>query len=95
MDAEAISLSNEELFGIAQNELAPILAISGQPSFSNVVRYERAIPQYNLGHTARVDRIEKSRVSYKNLWLTGNYLQGPSVGACLDHAMKVARDVAK
>jgi len=95
MDAEAISLSNEELFGIAQNELAPILAISGQPSFSNVVRYERAIPQYNLGHAARVDRIEKSRVSYKNLWLTGNYLQGPSVGACLDHAMKVARDVAK
>ncbi|HMI52323.1 MAG TPA: protoporphyrinogen oxidase [Candidatus Saccharimonadales bacterium] len=94
-DAAAVSLSDEELAAIAHQELVPILGITGEPSFSNVVRYERAIPQYNLGHTARVDRMEKSRASYKNLWLTGNYLQGPSVGACVEHAVKVARDVAK
>jgi len=94
-DSEAVTLSNEELVAITQKKLAAILKISGEPSFSNVVRYERAIPQYNLGHTARVDRIEKGRSSYKNLWLAGNYLQGPSVGACVEQALKIAQNAGK
>jgi len=76
-------------------ELTPVLRISTPPVFSRVTSYERAIPQYNLGHLARVKALEKGSAQIPGLFLTGNYLHGPSVGACVEQAQTVAAAVLK
>lgn len=94
-DPAAASFSNEELVAIAHRELTPLLGLRQEPVFSSVYCYKQAIPQYNLGHSTRVDALENRNFVSANLWFAGNYLHGPSVGACVDQALKVAQEAAK
>lgn len=93
-DPSAAKLSSEELANFVHQEIAPLLAIRGEPTFSNVTVWPRALPQYNLGHSDRLDSIQKSLASFPGIFLTGNYLRGPAVGACVEQALTVAKEVA-
>lgn len=90
---EAIRKSPEELCGLVHKEITPILGIRGEQVFSNVTTWQRALPQYNLGHTARLAAIEKLRGAFPGLYFAGNYLNGPAIGTCVEHALKVADEV--
>ena len=92
-DPEVVTWSPEELVALVHRELAPVLAIHQTPTFSNVQVYPRALPQYNVGHSERLAAIEELRQESPNLWLTGNYLRGPSIGTCVDQALAVADQV--
>jgi oxygen-dependent protoporphyrinogen oxidase len=93
MDPQATTLSPEEIAALVHREIAPILSIRGQPTFANVQIYERALPQYNLGHTARIAALEQQSSSLLNLNLVGNYLRGPAIGACIEQALAVAEEI--
>jgi len=92
-DPSAADLSDEALSALVHRELAPILAISGQPVMQQVTLHRRAIPQYNVGHTRRLQIIRAAVESIPGLWLTGNYCNGPAVGTCIEHAFSVAEKV--
>jgi len=92
-DPQAVTLAAESLVSLVHGEFARVLALSQRPAFSNVAIYRRALPQYNLGHSDRLAAIEKLRRELPNLWLAGNYLQGPSIGACVEQSQAVARKV--
>ena len=92
-DPRAVTLSAENLVSLVHGEIARVLALSHAPAFSNVAMYPRALPQYNLGHSDRLTAIEKLRGESPNLWLAGNYLQGPSIGACIEQSQAVAGKV--
>jgi len=91
---QMVKLTGEELAATTHREIAPILSISQQPTFYNVQIYERAIPQYNLGHTARVAALDRTLNLYPNLRLVGNYLHGPAIGACVEQAQRVAQELS-
>jgi oxygen-dependent protoporphyrinogen oxidase len=59
----------------------------------HVTLYGGAIPQYNLGHTQRLQSIRAAVSRISGLWLTGNYWRGPAVGSCIEHALAVADEV--
>jgi oxygen-dependent protoporphyrinogen oxidase len=106
-DPGAAALSPEELTSLVDNEVAPLMKIrqdttaeEGEPrphkfrgSFSHVKFYPRALPQYNLGHADRLAAIVGHRTKIPNLWLAGNYLRGPSVGACVEQSLSVANEI--
>jgi oxygen-dependent protoporphyrinogen oxidase len=106
-DPGAAALSPEELTSLVDNEVAPVMKIRqdttagrGEPrpykfrgSFSHVTIYPRALPQYNLGHADRLAAIEGHRTKFPNLWLAGNYLRGPSIGACVEQSLGVANEI--
>jgi oxygen-dependent protoporphyrinogen oxidase len=92
-DLEATTLSSENLAALVHREIAPILAIGKTPTFSNVQIYSRALPQYNLGHSERLAQVERLRLDTQNLWFVGNYLRGPSIGACVEQSVAVAEEV--
>jgi oxygen-dependent protoporphyrinogen oxidase len=92
---QAVALPAEELVAVVHREIAPFLAVRQPPVFSNVEFYERAIPQYNLGHAERIATLMNLRQRHSNLWLAGNYLRGPAIGACVDQALQVAEEVGK
>jgi oxygen-dependent protoporphyrinogen oxidase len=92
-DPNAATLTTDVLASLVHKELAPLLGIRQSPVFSHVTIYPQALPQYNLGHSARLASLEKLRLSTPGLWLAGNYLRGPSIGACVEQAQVVAKEV--
>jgi len=100
-DPEAIKLGDEELIRIVHDDLSRVLGVIGEPRRLPITRYERAIPQYTLGHAARVERIESVlRVNSglesglrPGLWIAGNYLRGISLGDCIKQAERVAVEI--
>ena len=86
-------LSRQESVDFVRREIGAILRISGDPVIEHVTDYASAIPQYNVGHTQRLQTIKDSVASVPSLWLTGNYWNGPAIGACIEHALQVAQAV--
>jgi oxygen-dependent protoporphyrinogen oxidase len=89
-DPDTVSLSDSSLVDLAHRELTPILGLKSRPTISRVTAYEKAIPQYNLGHTARVAAIHADLANVPGLYLAGNYFRGPAIGACIEQAQEVA-----
>jgi len=76
---------------IAEN--AKILGISGAPLDREIWRHSSALPQYNVGHASRVTEINQLLSQLPNLHLTGNYMQGRSLGDCVALADEIAARV--
>jgi oxygen-dependent protoporphyrinogen oxidase len=85
--------SPDEMVALVHGEIAPLLNIRNQPIFSNVTVWPRALPQYNLGHTARLAAVENLRANFPGLHFAGNYLNGPAIGTCVEHALKIADEI--
>jgi len=92
-DPELFSKSDDEIAEIICGEVGRILAITGPPVTYLVNRYARALPQYNLGHSANVAALSAAASSIPGLFLSGNYLSGPSIGSCVDQANQSAEAV--
>jgi protoporphyrinogen/coproporphyrinogen III oxidase len=92
-DPGAVDLEAGELAELAHREIAPVLGITGNPGLSRVTHYARAIPQYNLGHVERLNRTQEKLAAIQGLSVTGSYWKGPSIGACIEHALAVAEQV--
>ena len=88
-----VQKSPEELVSIVHREISSVLSIRNTPVFSNVTIWPQAIPQYNLGHTARLAAVEKLRSAFPGLHFAGNYLRGPAIGACVEQALKIADEI--
>jgi oxygen-dependent protoporphyrinogen oxidase len=55
-----------------------------QPTFSHSIRYEKAIPQYTLGHRERIQAVESTlSQQHPRLTLCGNYLHGIALNECV------------
>jgi oxygen-dependent protoporphyrinogen oxidase len=92
---QAVTRSKEELSALVHREITPLLDIKEAPVFSSVNIYQRAIPQYTLGHTDRLAALSALWAKYPGLWLTGNYFRGPAIGACVEQALAVSEEIAK
>ena len=94
-DPDTVSLSDSSLIDLTHRELTPVLGLTLRPTVTRVTAYEKAIPQYNLGHTARIATIRADIAKVPGLHLAGNYLRGPAIGACIEQAQEVADSVRK
>jgi oxygen-dependent protoporphyrinogen oxidase len=94
-DPSAVSLPESEIVSIVHRELASVLGISQPPSFSHVQAWQRAIPQYNLGHIQLIDMLEPMQRQYPSIRLIGNNLGGHALGACVEQALTVVQGPIK
>jgi len=92
-DPDTASLADSSLVDLAHRELTPVLGLKARPTVSRVTAYANAIPQYNLGHTARISTIRADLANVPGLYLVGNYLRGPAIGACIEQAQDVAESI--
>lgn len=90
---DALQQSETALAEMIHREITPLLGIRQEPVFSNVTIWPRALPQYNLGHTARLAALEELREKFLGLYFAGNYLNGPAIGTCVEQALKVADEI--
>ncbi|MBL8150671.1 MAG: protoporphyrinogen oxidase [Blastocatellia bacterium] len=94
-DLGAVELRDEELVAIVSGELKKILSTSADAKLISLWKWQKAIPQYCIGHVAKLKRIEAAVKGQKGLYLAGNYLQGVSVPDCVSRAIKIAEDINK
>ncbi len=85
--------ADAELVSMAHAEVQKALGGSSDPQVVAITRYERSIPQYNLGHVGRVQRIESLICGLTGLRLIGNYLHGVSTGDCIKEADHMAEEI--
>ena len=79
MQPEMLDRSDEELISLVRGELEEILGVTGEPTFSVVARYERAMPQYHVGHLDRVAAIEAASARHLALGIAGNAYHGVGI----------------
>jgi protoporphyrinogen/coproporphyrinogen III oxidase len=89
-DTEILERTDEEIVAVVQDENARILKITGQPIVSRLWRHRKALPQYNLGHGHVVEAVRESEGALPGLYFVGNYLEGPSIGKCVERGSRVA-----
>ena len=92
-DPEFCERSEGEIAEAICAEVAKVLGITGGAQAIHVHRYAQALPQYNLGHSEIVQSLETLASAIPGLFLAGNYLSGPSIGACVEQADRTAQAV--
>jgi len=87
---DLLTRSDADLVGIACQALDKSLGLKGGPEKTWVGRQESAIPQYLLGHNARVEGVAKRLAAFPGLHVAGNAYRGISVGSIVEDADRVA-----
>lgn len=90
---ELLDLSDEKLLDFSIEQLTDLHKLSGSPSKVWTTRWERAIPQYQMGHLGRLARLNQVLSKHPGLYLTGSSYRGVSVVHCVAEATRVAADV--
>jgi oxygen-dependent protoporphyrinogen oxidase len=98
MQPEMMRLDDDQIRDAVRRELAHLLGVSGVPDFCEVVRYDRGMPQYHVGHLSRVARIEAAVAGASGFALCGNAYRGVGIPDAVESgfaaAEKAFRDVA-
>jgi len=80
---ENIPWNENELLALAKEELNLTLGISAEPVLSRVFMWEKAMPQYNLGHPEILKRIDVELQNHPGLALAGNGYRGIGIPDCI------------
>ena len=89
-DPELLGFSDQAIGAAAASEMGKLLQITGTPVSGNIQRWTRAIPQYNLGHGRLLAAAQAELRRTPGIYLAGNYLDGPSIGGCVELGFRVA-----
>lgn len=88
-------LSDDALLAVVKRELAEILAIRGEPSATRIFRHPQAIPQYVVGHHARLAAIDSQLNRHPQLYVAGASYRGVSVNDCIQSGRVVAGNLLR
>jgi protoporphyrinogen/coproporphyrinogen III oxidase len=94
-DSHLGDLDEKDIEGVAQREAGELMGLSGMAPFVHTKLWRSAIPQYDLGHVARVKRVEAQLAEVPGLWIAGNSLYGTSFGKAAARGIAVADEVVE
>ncbi|MEQ8909935.1 MAG: protoporphyrinogen oxidase [Vicingaceae bacterium] len=86
---DLINKEESKIIGEIQNSLRELIALSDQVDFTHVYKWPKAIPQFEMGHQAILDQIEKFETNHPNFYIRGNFTQGISVSDCIANSAKL------
>lgn len=91
---EELALQDEaSLIKMVCEDLKAIMGISVEPVLTKVYRWEKANPQYNVGHLEEVAEIEKMAAQHPGLFVAGAAYRGVGVADCIHQGAQTAEKV--
>lgn len=75
-----------------RRELQQLLGITSEPMLTRIHRHPRAMPQYQVGHLDRIQRIDKAVAELPGLALAGNAYRGVGIPDCI-HSGELAAEL--
>jgi len=82
-----------ELVPLVCGELRELVGLTGVPVDSRVTRWGGGLPQYDVGHVARVERIRAAVSAVPGLAVCGAAYEGVGVAACIRGARHAAHAI--
>ncbi len=78
---------------IARAELRAMMGITATPVLTKVYRWQKANPQYEVGHAARIADIDQRVAQYPGLHLAGGAYHGVGIPDCIESGMRAAEKI--
>ncbi len=91
---ELSRLDDSAMIRTVFDELMPVVSLKGDPDMVRIYRWEKAIPQYIIGHGDILKFMDERLKSYKGLYLTGNSYRGIGMNDCIENAYKLADKIS-
>jgi oxygen-dependent protoporphyrinogen oxidase len=91
--SEMATLPDQDLIRRVHKEMRQTMQVRGEPVFTQVIRWPKAIPQYRVGHLARLERIHQLLQDQPGLILGGNSLYGVAMNDCCEQAERIAESL--
>ncbi|NEB76992.1 protoporphyrinogen oxidase, partial [Streptomyces sp. SID14478] len=85
-DDKDLSRDDRELTEIARHDLREATGLAATPVAAHVTRWDNGLPQYPVGHTARVARIREHLAQLPGLTVCGAVYDGVGIPACIASA---------
>jgi protoporphyrinogen/coproporphyrinogen III oxidase len=83
LQPEIFALDEAEMTARVETDLRQLLGIKAKPLFTEVAKWERSMPQYEVGHLDRVQEIESASSELPGLALAGNSYRGAGIPDCI------------
>jgi oxygen-dependent protoporphyrinogen oxidase len=78
-----VDRDDDALVAIVRGEMETLLGAAAPPVFAQVHRHRGAMPQYTVGHLARVAEIEDRLAAHDGLALAGAAYRGVGISDCI------------
>ncbi|WP_424862288.1 protoporphyrinogen oxidase [Streptomyces sp. MMS24-I29] len=85
---------DSELVGVSLRDLAAATGLAAEPVDTEVTRWIGGLPQYPVGHLARVARIREEVAKLPGLRVCGAVYDGVGIPACVASAHRAADEIA-
>jgi len=90
---ELVAWGDDKLTTAVKEDIAEILNIEGEPQHIRIFRWEKAMPQYTVGHEEKLSRIEGGLSKHPGLFLTGSAYRGIGISDCVHQGELIAEAV--
>ncbi|MFF2652192.1 protoporphyrinogen oxidase [Streptomyces sp. NPDC058045] len=82
-EEEILQHTDEELTEVSRHDLREATGLGARPVDSRVTRWHQGLPQYPVGHTARVARVREHLAKLPGLVVCGAAYDGVGIPACI------------
>ncbi len=90
-----LELDDEALIRRVKAELREICGLEAEPTYVEVNRWRKAMPQYRLGHLERLEQAEVALSRYGGVVLTGSAYRGLGIPDCIREGTVAAEKVVR
>jgi protoporphyrinogen/coproporphyrinogen III oxidase len=83
LQAELFKQEDQAMEQSVRAEIAALFGVTAAPIFARVWRHANSMPQYHVGHDARIKRIETDLSRFPSLALAGSAYHGVGISDCV------------
>jgi protoporphyrinogen/coproporphyrinogen III oxidase len=95
LQPDVFALDESTLVTRIEADLRELLNIDRRPLFTQIAKWERSMPQYEVGHLDRVQAIESNVRGLRGLALAGNAYRGAGIPDCIRSGESAAESLVK
>jgi oxygen-dependent protoporphyrinogen oxidase len=92
-EPEAALAPREMLVERVQSELHELIGLRGEPEFTDVFCWERAIPQYEVGYGRMLETMRALEADHPGLHLAGSFRDGVAVPDLIEAGVELANSL--
>jgi oxygen-dependent protoporphyrinogen oxidase len=92
---EALDLPDDRLIEAARAEAEAAAPMQAPPEATAVLRWPRAMPQYEVGHLDRVEEIDRALSATPGIFVAGSAYRGVGIPDCIRQAGEAAERVGE
>jgi oxygen-dependent protoporphyrinogen oxidase len=78
-----------------RDELSKLLGVATEPRFARIWRHPNSMPQYDVGHDQKIERVESEIKKFPTLTLAGSAYHGVGISDCVRIGEQAAEQIIK